>query len=90
MFWGGGVSYSGTGNYRVDGKIIAACYQRILEENLYSSAQNLCMGCTWTFQHNDFKHKAKMTHHWLQQKKVKIHVTQLRNLQDLETFCQEQ
>ena len=51
----------------------AACYQKILEENLHSSAQKLHMRRTWTFTHdNDPKHKDKWTCHWLQQNKVKV------------------
>lgn len=73
MFWGC-VSYSGTGNLvKIDGKMNATCYQKILEDNLHSSAQKLRMRRTWTFQHdNDPKHKAKSTCVWLQQKKVKV------------------
>lgn len=73
MFWGC-VSYKGTGNLvKMDGKMNAVCYQKILEENLHSSARKLRMGRTWTFQHdNDPKHKAKSTCHWLQQNKVKV------------------
>lgn len=73
MFWGC-VSYKGTGNLvKVEGKMNAASYQKILEENLHSSARNLRMGRTWTFQHdNDPKHKAKSTCQWLQQHKVKV------------------
>lgn len=67
MFWGC-VSYKGTGNL-----MNAACYQKILEQNLHLSARKLRMGRTWTFQHdNDPKHKAKSTCHWLQQNKVKV------------------
>uniref|UniRef100_A0AAY5KSX7 Tc1-like transposase DDE domain-containing protein n=1 Tax=Esox lucius TaxID=8010 RepID=A0AAY5KSX7_ESOLU len=51
----------------------AACYQKILADNLHSSAQKLRMGRSWTFQHdNDPKHKAKLTLQWLQQKKMKV------------------
>lgn len=73
MFWGC-VSYKGTGNLvKIDGKMNAVCYQKILEESLHSSARKLRMGRTWTFQHdNDPKHKAKSTCHWLQQNKVKV------------------
>lgn len=69
MFWG-----CGTGNLvKIDGKMNAVCYQKILEQNLHSSARNLRMGHIWTFQHdNDPKHKAKSTCHWLQQNKVKV------------------
>ena len=73
MFWGC-VSYKGTGKLvKIDGRMNAACYQKILVENLHSSAQKLRMGRSWTFQHdNDPKHKAKSTCHWLQQNKVKV------------------
>ena len=73
MFWGG-VSYKGTGNLcKTDDKMNAACYQKVLEENFHSSAQKLRMRCTWIFQYDDDpKQKAKPTHHWLQQNKVKV------------------
>ncbi|XP_077328148.1 general transcription factor 3C polypeptide 6 isoform X2 [Lithobates pipiens] len=73
MFWGC-VSSKGTGNLvKIDCKMNTICYQKILEEYLHSSARKLCMGHTWTFQHdNDPKHKAKLTCHWLQQNKVKV------------------
>ena len=74
MFWEC-ENYKGTGNLvKIHGKKMnAACYQKILEDNLYSSAQKLRVGCTWTFQNeNDPKHKAKLTRHWLQQKIVKV------------------
>lgn len=73
MFWGC-VSYKGTGNLvKVEGKMNAARYQQILEENLHSSARKLRMGRTWMFQHdNNPKHKAKSTCHWLQQNRVKV------------------
>ena len=71
MFWG---CMSYTGNLvKTDSRMNAAFYQKLLEENLHSSARKLRMGCTWMFQHdNDPTHKAKSTCHWLQQKKVKV------------------
>ena len=66
MFWGC-VSFSGTGNMvKIDGKMNAPCYQKILEENLHSSVRKLCMGRTRMFQHdNDPKRKVKSTCYWL-------------------------
>uniref|UniRef100_A0AAY5LAC0 Tc1-like transposase DDE domain-containing protein n=1 Tax=Esox lucius TaxID=8010 RepID=A0AAY5LAC0_ESOLU len=63
MFWGC-VSSKGTGNLvKIDGKMNAACYQKILAVNLLS----------WTFHHNsDPKHKARLTLQWLQQKKMMV------------------
>ena len=53
MFWGC-VSYTGTGNLvKIDGRINAAFYQKILEENLHSSARKLRMGRTWMFQYDN-------------------------------------
>uniref|UniRef100_A0AAY5KY04 Tc1-like transposase DDE domain-containing protein n=1 Tax=Esox lucius TaxID=8010 RepID=A0AAY5KY04_ESOLU len=73
MFWEG-VSSKGMGNHgKMYGKMNAACYQKILADHLHSSARKLCMGCSWTFQHdNDTKHKGKLTPQWLQQKKLKV------------------
>lgn len=75
MFWGC-VSYNGTGHLvKIDGKMNAACYQIILEENLHSSAQKLCMRRTvleCSNNDNNPKHKAKSICHWLQQHKVTV------------------
>ena len=70
----GCVSSKGMGNLvKIDGKMNAACYQKILQENLLSTAKKLHMRHTWTFQYDhDPKHKAKWTCHWLQQNKVKV------------------
>lgn len=70
MFWES-VSYTGI-LARTDDKTNAAHYQKILEENLHSSAQKLCMGRSWTFQHVDPKYKVKSTSQWLQPKKVQV------------------
>uniref|UniRef100_A0AAY5JZU6 Transposable element Tcb1 transposase n=1 Tax=Esox lucius TaxID=8010 RepID=A0AAY5JZU6_ESOLU len=71
MFWGC-VSSKGTGSLvKIDGKLNAACYQKIMADNLHSSARKLRMGPSCTFQHNnDPKHKARLTLQWLQQKKT--------------------
>lgn len=68
------MSYKDTGNLvRIDGKMNAACYQKVLEEDLPSSAWKLHMRRTWTLQHDhDPKHQAKWTCHWLQQKHLKV------------------
>ncbi len=48
-------------------------YQKIMADNLHSSARKQGMGRSWTFQHdNDHMHKAKLTLQWLQQRKVKV------------------
>ena len=66
MFWGF-VSYKGGNLVKLDGKMNAACYQKILEENLHPSAWKLRMSCTWMFQHDKM---TKSICHWLQQKKM--------------------
>lgn len=57
---------------KIDGKMNVARYQKIQADNLHSSARKLRMGCSWTFQHDNPKHKAKLTLQWLTQKKVKV------------------
>uniref|UniRef100_A0AAY5L4Z8 Tc1-like transposase DDE domain-containing protein n=1 Tax=Esox lucius TaxID=8010 RepID=A0AAY5L4Z8_ESOLU len=68
------VSSKGTCNLvKIDGKMNEACDQKKLADNLHSSAQKLCIGRSWTFQHdNETKHKAKLTLQCLQQKKVNV------------------
>ncbi|KAM4807985.1 Fanconi anemia group C protein [Rhinophrynus dorsalis] len=74
LMFSGCVSSRSTWNLvKIDGKMNAVCYQKILADNLHSSPRKLHMGLSWTFQHdNDPKHKAKLTHQWLQQKKLKV------------------
>lgn len=70
----GCVSSRATANLvKMNFRMNAACYQKILEEMFHSSVWKLHMSCTWTFQHdNDPKHKAKSNCHWLQQNKMKV------------------
>lgn len=73
MLWGC-VSANGTGNLvRIEGKLNAAGYQKILEENLRESVRKLGMGRNWTLQQdNDPKHTAKSVQKWLNENKVKV------------------
>ncbi len=50
----------------IEGKMNAAKYRDILDENLLQSAQDLRLGRRFTFQQdNDPKHTAKITKEWL-------------------------
>ncbi len=62
MLWGG-FSAAGTGRLvAIEGKMNAAKYRDILDENLLQSAQDLRLGRRFTFQQdNDPKHTAKIT-----------------------------
>ncbi|KAJ8361428.1 hypothetical protein SKAU_G00179530 [Synaphobranchus kaupii] len=62
--------YAGTGRLvLIEGKMNAAKYTEILEENLLQSAVDLRLGRRFTFQHdNDPKHTAKRTKEWLRRK----------------------
>lgn len=73
MLWGC-FSSAGTGQLvRIEGKMDAAKYTQILEENLRPSARQLKMGRSFTFQHdNDPKHTAKRTMQWLKDRKVNV------------------
>lgn len=73
MLWGC-FSSAGTGQLvRIEGKMDAAKYTQILEENLRPSARQLKMGRWFTFQHdNDPKHTAKKTTQWLKDRKVNV------------------
>ncbi len=64
---GGGVSVAGTGEViREDGKLNAAKYREILNENLVQSTQNLRLGWKFTFQHDNHPpHTAKTMQEWL-------------------------
>ncbi len=62
-------SAAGTGRLvAIEGKMNAAKYRDILDENLLQSAQDLRLGRRFTFQQdNDPKHTAKITKEWLSQ-----------------------
>ncbi|KAI3355869.1 hypothetical protein L3Q82_004421 [Scortum barcoo] len=67
MLWGC-FSAAGTGRLvRIEGKMNAAMYRDILDENLLQSALDLRLGRRFIFQQdNDPKHTAKITKEWLQ------------------------
>uniref|UniRef100_A0A671VMH4 Tc1-like transposase DDE domain-containing protein n=1 Tax=Sparus aurata TaxID=8175 RepID=A0A671VMH4_SPAAU len=73
MLWG---CFSAAGTVRlvaIEGKMNAAKYRDILEENLFQSAQDLRLGRRFTFQQdNDPKHTAKITKEWLRNNSVTI------------------
>ncbi|KAI3361531.1 hypothetical protein L3Q82_013680 [Scortum barcoo] len=73
MLWGC-FSAAGTGRLvSIEGKMNAAKYRDILEENLFQSAQDLRLGRRLTFQQdNDPKHTAKITKEWLRNNSVTI------------------
>ncbi|KAK1803211.1 hypothetical protein P4O66_021730, partial [Electrophorus voltai] len=73
MLWGC-FSAAGTGRLvRVKGKLNAAMYRDILEENLLQSALDLRLGQRFIFQQdNDPKHTAKITEEWLQDNSVNV------------------
>ncbi len=66
MYWG---CFSAAGTEEVireDGKLNAAKYREILNENLVQSAQNLRLGWKFTFQHDNHPpHTAKTIQEWL-------------------------
>ncbi|KAG2467943.1 TCB1 transposase, partial [Polypterus senegalus] len=69
MLWG-----AGTGRLvRIKGKMTAAMYRDILDENLLQSALDLRLGRRFIFQQdNDPKHTAKISKEWLQDNFVKV------------------
>ena len=73
MLWGC-FSAAGTGRLvRIEGKMNAAMYREILDENLLQSALDLRLGRRFTFQQdNDPKHTAKITKEWLRDKSVNV------------------
>uniref|UniRef100_A0A3Q3SGG7 Tc1-like transposase DDE domain-containing protein n=1 Tax=Mastacembelus armatus TaxID=205130 RepID=A0A3Q3SGG7_9TELE len=73
MLWGC-FSAAGTGRLvAIEGKMNAAKYRDILEENLFQSAQDLRLGRRFTFQQdNDPKHTAKITKEWLRNNSVTV------------------
>jgi len=57
----------------IEGKMNAAKYRDILDENLLHSAQDLRLGRRFTFQQdNDPKHTAKITKEWLHNNSVTV------------------
>ncbi|KAL0161714.1 hypothetical protein M9458_045439, partial [Cirrhinus mrigala] len=73
MLWGR-FSAAGTGRLvAIEGKMNAAKYRDILDENLLQSAQDLRLGRRFTFQQdNDPKHTAKITKEWLHNNSVTV------------------
>ncbi|ROL03945.1 Transposable element Tcb1 transposase [Anabarilius grahami] len=73
MLWGC-FSAAGTGGLvAIEGKMNAAKYRDILDENLLQSAQDLRLGRRFTFQQdNDPKHPAKITKEWLHNNSVTV------------------
>ncbi len=67
-------SAAGTGRLvAIEGKMNAAKYRDILDENLLQSAQDLRLGRRFTFQQdNDPKHTAKITKEWLHNNSVTV------------------
>ncbi len=67
-------SVAGTGRLvAIEGKMNAAKYRDILDENLLQSAQDLRLGRRFTFQQdNDPKHTAKITKEWLHNNSVTV------------------
>uniref|UniRef100_A0A8C4S771 Tc1-like transposase DDE domain-containing protein n=1 Tax=Erpetoichthys calabaricus TaxID=27687 RepID=A0A8C4S771_ERPCA len=73
MLWGC-FSVAGTGRLvRIKGKMAAAMYRDILDENLLQSALDLRLGRRFIFQQdNDPKHTAKISKEWLQDNSVNV------------------
>ncbi len=73
MLWGC-FSAAGTGRLvAIEGKMNAAKYRDILDENLLQSSQDLRLGQRFTFQQdNDPKHTAKITKEWLHNNSVTV------------------
>uniref|UniRef100_A0A8D0AC34 Tc1-like transposase DDE domain-containing protein n=1 Tax=Sander lucioperca TaxID=283035 RepID=A0A8D0AC34_SANLU len=73
MQWGV-FSAAGTGRLvRIEGKMNAAMYRDILEENMLQSAPDLRLGRRFIFQQdNDPKHTAKISKEWLQDNSVNV------------------
>ncbi len=71
---GGVFSAAGTGRLvAIEGKMNAAKYRDILDENLLQSAQDLRLGRRFTFQQdNDPKHTAKIMKEWLHNNSVTV------------------
>ncbi|KAK1801386.1 hypothetical protein P4O66_023067, partial [Electrophorus voltai] len=73
MLWGCFLVAGTVRLVRVEGKMNAAMYRDILEENLLQSALDLRLGRRFIFhQDNDPKHTAKITKEWLQYNSVNV------------------
>ncbi len=71
MLWGC-FSAAGTGRLvAIEGKMNAAKYRDVLDENLLQSAQDLRLGRRFTFQ-QDTQHTAKITKEWLHNNSVTV------------------
>uniref|UniRef100_A0AAQ4PAV4 Tc1-like transposase DDE domain-containing protein n=1 Tax=Gasterosteus aculeatus aculeatus TaxID=481459 RepID=A0AAQ4PAV4_GASAC len=58
---------------RIEGKMNAAMYRDILDENMLQSAQDLRLGLRFIFQQdNDPNHTAKITKEWLRDSSVNV------------------
>ncbi|KAG2461527.1 TCB1 transposase, partial [Polypterus senegalus] len=73
MLWGC-FSAAGTGRLvRIKGKMTAAMYRNILDENLLQSTLDLRLERRFIFQQdNDLKHTAKISKEWLQDNSVNV------------------
>ena len=73
MLWGC-FSAAGPGRLvKIKGKMNAAKYREILEDNLFLSARELRLGRRFIFQQdNDPKHTAKATQKWFKENKVNV------------------
>ncbi len=73
-WWWGCFSAAGTGQLvAIEGKMNAAKYRDILDENLLQSAQDLRLGRRFTFQQdNDPKYTANITKEWLHNNSVTV------------------
>uniref|UniRef100_A0AAQ4NQU8 Transposase Tc1-like domain-containing protein n=1 Tax=Gasterosteus aculeatus aculeatus TaxID=481459 RepID=A0AAQ4NQU8_GASAC len=73
MLWGC-FSAGGTGRLvRIEGKMNAAMYRDLLDENMLQSALDLRLGRRFIFQQdNDPKHTAKITKEWLRHNSVNV------------------
>ncbi|KAG2470015.1 TCB1 transposase, partial [Polypterus senegalus] len=89
MLWG---CFSAAGTrrlVRIKGKMTAAMYRDILDENLLQSALDLRLGRRFIFQQdNDLKHTAKISKEWLQDNSVNVlewprHSTDLNPIEHL-------
>lgn len=80
MLWGHFAAASPERLVKVEGKMNAAKYKEILEDNLIQSARELRLGRRFIFQpDNDPKHAAKATQKWFQDHKLNVLEWQSQN-----------